>query len=316
VTTTRQNEVQYSKILAVLRIYVYIVAVTGSTDVFMQLSDNLRLSLLRLLDEAGEALCVAEIVDILQKPQYAVSRGLRHLLRAGLVEEFRQGRLVYYDIRRDSRWRALEAAVRFGLDGDSRWAVVLDRLRWRKEIRRDGKCVITYPRRQENGEYDSNGTGARRLVRKRGVLFVCVHNSARSQMAEAYLRQLGGDLFTAESAGLEPGSLNPYVVEVLKEEGIDISGKVTRDVFDVYRSGGTYSYVITVCSREAEEKCPVFPGPGHRLSWPFEDPSGFTGTDEEIIERTRVLRDRIKEKIFDFIKEYRHGQDRTGEIFL
>ena len=74
-----------------MRIHVYIVAVTGSTDVFMQLSDDVRLSLLRLLDEAGEALCVAEIVDILQKPQYAVSRGLRHLLRGGLVEEFRQG---------------------------------------------------------------------------------------------------------------------------------------------------------------------------------------------------------------------------------
>lgn len=136
---------------------------------------------------------------------------------------------------------------------------------------------------------------------KETVLFVCVHNSARSQMAEEYLRKLGSDRFEVESAGLEPGQLNPYVVEVLKEEGIDISGKKTRSVIDLYNAGKRYNYVITVCSREAEEKCPVFPGPTVRFNWPFPDPAKFTGSREEILNKTREVRDVIREMIIQFI---------------
>ncbi len=133
------------------------------------------------------------------------------------------------------------------------------------------------------------------------VLFVCVHNSARSQMAEEYLRKFGGDRFFAESAGLEPGGLNPAVVEVLKEDGIDISGKKTQGVFDLYKQGKTYRYVVTVCSREAEERCPIFPGALVRYNWPFDDPSAFTGTREEILEQTRQVRDEIRERIREFV---------------
>jgi arsenate reductase len=133
------------------------------------------------------------------------------------------------------------------------------------------------------------------------VLFVCVHNSARSQMAEEFLRKLGGDVFTVESAGLEPGRVNPLVARVLEEKGIDISGKETRSVFDLYKAGKTYNYVITVCSREAEEKCPIFPGVAHRLNWPFDDPSRFEGTEEEKLEKTRTVREEIKQKVLDFI---------------
>jgi arsenate reductase (thioredoxin) len=133
------------------------------------------------------------------------------------------------------------------------------------------------------------------------VLFVCVHNSARSQMAEEYLRKLGGDRFQVESAGLEPGTLNPYAVEVLKEDGIDIEGKVTRDVFDLFKSGKTFRFVITVCSREAEEKCPIFPGAVVRYNWPFDDPSKFEGSREEILEFTRSVRDQIKQKVREFV---------------
>lgn len=133
------------------------------------------------------------------------------------------------------------------------------------------------------------------------VLFVCVHNSARSQMAEEYLRKFGGDRFETESAGLEPGKLNPYVVEVLKEDGIDITGKDTKDVFDLFKAGNTYRFVVTVCSREAEEKCPIFPGAVVRYNWPFDDPSKFEGSREEILARTRVVRDAIKAKVKEFI---------------
>ncbi|MBN1633991.1 MAG: arsenate reductase ArsC [Ignavibacteria bacterium] len=136
---------------------------------------------------------------------------------------------------------------------------------------------------------------------KKKVLFVCVHNSARSQMAEAFLNNLGGDSFTAESAGLEPGKLNPYVIRVLQEEGIDISGKQTNDVFNFYREGRLYDYVITVCDETAGERCPLFPGISERIHWSFEDPSSLKGTDEEILSRVRIIRDEIKSKITEFI---------------
>lgn len=137
---------------------------------------------------------------------------------------------------------------------------------------------------------------------KKKVLFVCVHNSARSQMAEAFLNYLGENDFIAESAGLEPGKLNPYVVTVLKEIGIDISGKETNDVFNFYREGRIYNYVITVCDETAGERCPLFPGISERLHWSFEDPSALKGTDEEILLRVRIIRDKIKNQIIEFIK--------------
>jgi arsenate reductase (thioredoxin) len=137
------------------------------------------------------------------------------------------------------------------------------------------------------------------------ILCLCVHNSARSQMAEEYVRKFGADLFEVESAGLSPGTLNPYVVRALQEEGIDISGKKTRDVFALFKAGMTYRYVITVCSRDAAERCPIFPGRSERLHWPFEDPSTFTGTDEEIMARVRTVRDAIREKVRAFVEDFR-----------
>lgn len=137
------------------------------------------------------------------------------------------------------------------------------------------------------------------------VLVICVHNSARSQMGEAYIRKFGGDRFEAESAGLEPGALNPYVVKVLAEDGIDISGKPTRDVFELYRAGKRYHYVITVCSKEAAERCPVFPGVHETFHLPFPDPSTFRGSEEEILNQVRGLRDSIKEAMRAFVEKRR-----------
>ena len=137
------------------------------------------------------------------------------------------------------------------------------------------------------------------------ILCLCVHNSARSQMAEAYFRKLGGDIFEVESAGLEPGKLNPFVVRALREDGIDISGKKTQDVFALFTAGRTYRWVITVCSREAAERCPIFPGLSEKLHWPFPDPSTFTGTDDEIMARVRDVRDAIREKVRGFVESVR-----------
>jgi len=142
------------------------------------------------------------------------------------------------------------------------------------------------------------------------VLFLCVHNSARSQMAEAFLKKYGGDRFEAESAGLEPGKLNPYVIRAMAEKGIDISGNPTKSVFDLFEAKRVYQVVVSVCSAEAAERCPIFPGLSEKLHWPFPDPSSFTaasGTaagDEEIMSKVRQVRDMIEEAVKEFAAKY------------
>lgn len=116
-------------------------------------------------------------------------------------------------------------------------------------------------------------------------------------MAEAWLNHLCGDSFAAESAGLEPGTLNPLVVEAMQEVGIDISKKKTQAVFDVFKSGKLFSHVITVCDETSAEKCPIFPGVTKRLHWSFADPSALTGTDGEKMAGVRKIRDEIRARI-------------------
>lgn len=134
-------------------------------------------------------------------------------------------------------------------------------------------------------------------MKKKKVLFVCIHNSARSQMAEAFLSQICGTEFEACSAGLEPGTLNPMVVESMREIGIDISRNQTKAVFDFVKSGQSFAYVITVCDEASAERCPIFPGVTTRLHWSFPDPSAATGTREEKLAQTRLIRDAIRKKV-------------------
>jgi len=135
------------------------------------------------------------------------------------------------------------------------------------------------------------------------VLFVCIHNSARSQMAEAFLNELGAGKFLAESAGIEPGQLNPIVVEAMKESGIDISKNQTNSVQEFIDAKKEYDYLITVCDEASAERCPVYPGIGIRKHVGFEDPSGLSGSSEEKLDRTRMIRDQIKSKISEFVNE-------------
>jgi arsenate reductase len=138
-------------------------------------------------------------------------------------------------------------------------------------------------------------------MEKKKVLFVCIHNSARSQMAEELLRKLSGDRFEVESAGLEPGKLNPIIIEALKEEGIDITGKPTKTVFDLFKSGKFYSYVITVCDEASAERCPIFPGLCQRFHWSFTDPSKFQGTDQEKLAKVREVKEEIRGALKEWI---------------
>lgn len=138
------------------------------------------------------------------------------------------------------------------------------------------------------------------------VLFVCIHNSARSQMAEAFLNRLGQGEFIAESAGLEPASINPLVVQVMAEIGYDLSGKDTNSVFAYFQEGRKYDVVIKVCD-QASQKCPIFPSVQTSLVWSFEDPVEFTGTNDEKLEKTRQLRNLIKIRVEEFIRVFHLG---------
>jgi arsenate reductase (thioredoxin) len=138
---------------------------------------------------------------------------------------------------------------------------------------------------------------------KKKVLFICVHNSARSQMAAAWLNDICGDYFEAESAGLEPGQLNPLAVQVMDEAGIDISNNKTQAVFDVFKRGDLFAYAITVCDESEAAGCPIFAGVTERLHWSFPDPSKLNGTQWERLEGTRKIRDAIRARIEAWCEE-------------
>jgi arsenate reductase (thioredoxin) len=127
-----------------------------------------------------------------------------------------------------------------------------------------------------------------------GVLFLCTHNSARSQMAEGLLRHLAGDRFEAYSAGTEATHVRPLAVRAMDEIGIDISGQESKTLNRYL--GEPFDYVITVCD-EANEACPFFPGAKNRLHWSFEDPAQATGSEEERLGVFRTARDKIRERI-------------------
>ena len=131
------------------------------------------------------------------------------------------------------------------------------------------------------------------MFRLQTVLFLCTHNSARSQMAEAFLNNLCGDKFKAESAGITPTQVNPYVVRVMAEIGIPLTGHRSKSITEF--QGKTFDYVVTVCD-QAREQCPFFPGE-KQIHRSFPDPSSFTGTEEEILAKVRLVRDEIKEWI-------------------
>jgi arsenate reductase len=138
---------------------------------------------------------------------------------------------------------------------------------------------------------------------KKKIVFICVHNSARSQMAAALVNEMCGDFFEAQSAGVEPGTLNPLAVDALQEIGIDISGNETQSVFDLFKTGQLFAYAITVCSESESQGCPIFAGVTKRLHWPFDDPSQFTGSYAERLAKTRELLENIRAKIDEFCEE-------------
>ena len=130
--------------------------------------------------------------------------------------------------------------------------------------------------------------------KKARALFVCTHNSARSQMAEGLLRHMAGDRFEAMSAGTEATHVRALAVQAMEEIGMDISGQESKTLERYLQE--PFDYVITVCD-DANEACPFFPGAGNRLHWSFEDPSRAEGSEEERLAVFRSVRDRIRDRV-------------------
>src|SRR5690349_20178423 len=133
-------------------------------------------------------------------------------------------------------------------------------------------------------------------MNKQRILFLCTGNSARSQMAEAFVRKYGGDRFEAHSAGLEPKGLNPFTVKVMAEIGIDLSHHTSKNM-DAYFGKPDFEYLVTVCD-DADKNCPTgWPWIKHRLHWSFQDPAAVEGSKEEKLAKFREVRDLIEAKI-------------------
>lgn len=283
---------------------------------FAALGDAMRLRLALLL-RRGE-LCVCDLQAVLGLPQSSASRQLGVLRQAGMVECRRQGKWMYY--RLASAATPAQGHVLAALEalGASEPQALEDmaRLDMLQARRRDAAQNLGHREGRACCEVDTAHLtkifhDARRLnMRNANVLFICEHNSARSQMAETYVELLSNGEITAASAGFDPRPINPLVIEVMREDGVDLSQKASQGVFDVFKSGAVFQAVITVCDEAAAGACPVFPGLTHRLHLPFPDPAALEGTHEEKLAETRKIRDQIKAMAADFIAWYRAPKDK------
>lgn len=140
-------------------------------------------------------------------------------------------------------------------------------------------------------------------MNKKRVLFFCIHNSARSQIAEAWLKKIGGGAFEVESAGLEPRTLKPIVVEAMKEAGIDIAGKQTQSIFNLFKSGRVFDSVIALCDEGNAMRCPAFPAPATFLRWSFPERPKGTHLEKEQLAHFRDVRDSIKSQVETWLAE-------------
>lgn len=135
------------------------------------------------------------------------------------------------------------------------------------------------------------------------VLFICRYHEGRSPMAEAFLRKYGEGKFEVHSAGLEERGVHPLVVQAMAEKGIDLSSIEKKSLGEYIRESAYFGYVISLCDRKEEEGCPIYPGTPHREHWPIEVPNTDMGTEEEIMDRVRKVRDDIEARVLKFIEE-------------
>ena len=139
------------------------------------------------------------------------------------------------------------------------------------------------------------------ILNKTKIIFLCTHNSARSQMAEAFLKKYAGDYFDVYSAGFDPKPIHPYTIKVMQEIGYDLSKQQPKELWQLIQKE-YFGIAITVC-KKSEEDCPTIPGTSTRLYWNIDDPAALEGTDEEKLAKFREVRDQINEDVKSFLKD-------------
>lgn len=139
-------------------------------------------------------------------------------------------------------------------------------------------------------------------MNKKRIMFVCIHNSARSQMCEAFVRHYAPEMFEAHSSGIEAGKLNPLVVKAMNEIGVSMEGQYAKPAMEYIERGEEFDYVVTVCDESSAERCPMFPGNHTRMHWGFPDPSAIGGTEQEKLAGIRPIRDDIRKRVLDWIE--------------
>jgi arsenate reductase (thioredoxin) len=148
---------------------------------------------------------------------------------------------------------------------------------------------------------------------KISVLFMCLHNSIRSPIAEGWLKHLHGDEFEVQSAGLEPRPLSSITLSIMQEVGVDLSDKIPRRVFDLVKQGALFDYAIALCDRSGVDRRPYFPGFCKRLYWDFPNSSGISGRGGELAEKIRQVRDAVRIKIDEWYQDMKEEQRRVGQ---
>jgi arsenate reductase len=247
--------------------------------IFKAMSEEVRLRIMILLTHGERR--VQDLVGVTGLPQSTISRHLAYLKNNRLLVIREEGTQSFYGINRSND--VLVRSILGCLE-----SCFLEN----KIARRDIDKL-----RSLSARTDSRSVGGN-AVR---ILFVCVHNAARSQMAEAYTRKLGGAQVVVASAGLEPGALNPMVIAILKEKGISLTGCRSKSVHDLISQGQSFDYVITVCAESEGARCPVFPGKAKRIHWEFEDPADLKGSEAQKLKRCRQISDRIAVRVKKFL---------------
>lgn len=253
---------------------------------------------LRILDVLRrEPECVCHLEALLDKPQPYVSQQLRTLRNADVIVDERRGHNIYYELRSDQ--------VRSWLDQILGPAVEDPQLLQLKKTLPcqcptcDANLQVSYAQEFPPEEVEMS---------KAKMLFLCTGNSARSQMAEGFMRRYANDEFAVYSAGLQPRDINPLTIQVMGEVGIDVSMQKSTDIRE-YLGYVNFGYLITVCT-QAEENCPTtfLNSGGTRLDWFFDDPAAVEGSDDDKLAKFREVRDQIDNQIKSWLAERSHAQ--------
>ena len=260
------------------------------------LADKNRLRILMMVK--NREACVCQITEVIGNAPSTVSKHLSILKAAGLLDSYKQGRWIYYH-RPEQPSTAVKMALSFvfeTLEGSE--AIAQDRLVRTVVCQQDPEELTRNCSANASPAGNSKSeSGSESMSNKGRIMFLCTGNSCRSQIADGIAKHLGRNRFEIYSAGLEAHGLNPRAIKVMDEIGIDISN-YTSDEVDP-KLLGAMDYAITLCG-DAEERCPLTPPSVTKMHWPFPDPAKATGTEDEIMEQFRLVRDAIAKRLEAF----------------